>query len=439
MIGTRAPGVQLNIGGRKQTLPVGALHEISELDFFRATIVQGVHWWRFRMVPTPDGQPPLESDETDEDLREATRLQYSTVGFLSLVGALLFSVYMAARLAPPTPKVVRTEVTLKQPKVFPAFEPPKPPPPVEVAKVEPPKPPPPEPRTPETQRAAAPRGQSQTRQAHGPGGRPQSAAQDGRPGGKGGQTASRTRRGPAAKGRTRQGSGAHRRAGGRARKAAEQATEKAQMLKSLNFLSTSKNRPTVDASSYESKEGAFAETGRTGTGLISKSNVLDKMVKGTPGDGAITTKSGRSMASKLSFGNNKGLNDVQGRVSARELASKDGVPGASLGGGKGLELTGPGSLTESQIEKALAKFLSKFQYCYEKALLGDASLGGNLVIQWNVTAAGRAGGGRVVKSQLNNNDLHTCVLRVLGEVPFPKPRGGEVTVKKTLTFSSASI
>ena len=212
------------------------------------------------------------------------------------------------------------------------------------------------------------------------------------------------------------------------------------MLKSLNFLSTSKNRPTIDASSYESKEGKFSETGKSGTSLTaSKSNVLDKMVKGTPGDGAISTKSGRTIASKVSFGKNKGLNDVQGKVSLSELSSKDGNPGGALGGGKGLEMSGPGSLTESQIEKALSKFLSRFQYCYEKALLSDSSLGGNLVVQWNVTEAGRAGSSRVVKSQLNNGDLHACVLKVLGEVPFPKPKGGEVVVKKTFSFSSASM
>ena len=130
---------------------------------------------------------------------------------------------------------------------------------------------------------------------------------------------------------------------------------------------------------------------------------------------------------------------MQGKVSLTELVSKDGNPGDALGGGKGLELSGPGELSESEIEKALAKFLSRFQYCYEKALLTDSGLSGNLVVQWDVTVAGRADNSRVVKSQLNSKDLHACVMKVLGDVPFPKPKGGSVTVKKTFSFTSSSM
>ena len=158
----RGSGVQVHVSGRKHALNAGGTLELSELDFFRATVVQGIHWWRFRMVPTPDGQPPLESDESDDDLREATRQQYSGVGFLSLVAVILFATYLVARLTPPPPKVIKTEVTLQQPKVFPAFEEKKPPPPPpEVAKVEPP-PPPKKPRARAAQkRAAQARGQGE--------------------------------------------------------------------------------------------------------------------------------------------------------------------------------------------------------------------------------------------------------------------------------------
>ena len=431
--------LQINVGGHKHFLPPSRRLELSDLDFFRATVVYGIHWWRFRMVPTPDGQPPLDSDETDEDLREALRFQYSTVGFLGAVAAVLFSAYLIARMSPPAPKIVKAEVTLQKPKEFPKFEEKKPipPPPEKIAEVKPPEPEPPKPKPeppkPKKEKPLPvakvkpkkepPRKVAATKPAPKPKPAPEPAAQtpitppEPQIAKDPGPTPDQLRA---------------------IEKAEMQAAEKAQMLKSLNFLSTSKSRPAVEATTYESKEGKYAESAKAG-GLTAKSNLLDKVVKGAPGDGAITTKSGRNIASKLSFGKGKALNDVQGKVTAGELTSKDGSIGNALGGGKGLDLSGPGSLTESQIEKALSAFLKRFQYCYEKSLMSDSSLTGNLVVQWTINAGGRASNSRVVKSQLNNGDLHACVLKILGEVPFPKPKGGEVIVKKTFTFSSSSM
>ena len=425
--------LRVNTGGKKVVIPIGGTLELPEVDFFRSTVLQGIHWWRFRMVPTPNGQPPLETDETDEDLREVMRLQYSTVAFISIFAVLMLGLFVTGKLFPPTVKVIKAEVTLRQPKIFPAFEekkvilPPEPPPPKKVAEVEPPKPPePPKPKPKEKPRKVAkavPKAQKiapKVAKVKLP--EPKQAPQVQPP--------------PEPKVVKEVGPTPEQLAA--VQKAKEQQAEQQQMLKSLNFLSTSKSRPNVEATTYESKTGKFSDTPMVG-GIASKSNVLDKMVKGAPGDGNIDTKSGRTMASTLSFGKNKGLNDVQGKVSMDELASKDGNPGSALGGGKGLEMTGPGELSESQIEKALSKFLAKFQYCYEKSLLSDSSLSGNLNVQWTITVAGRVGESRVVKSQLNNNDLHKCVLKVLAEVPFPKPKGGSVTVKKVFTFSSSSM
>jgi outer membrane biosynthesis protein TonB len=422
-ITARRTTVRVNVGGKKTTVHAGSQLELSEVDFFRCTVLEGIHWWRFRMVPTPDGQPPLETDETDEDLREVVRLQYSTVGFLSMVGVILFAIFVFTKLYPPAPKLIKAEVALKQPKIYPAFEekkpiPPPPPPPPEPKVVEePPKPPEPV-KEPPKKVVKAPKVKHPAHKvAKIP--KPEPAPVP-----------------PAPKVVKDPGPTPEQLAA--AEKAREQAAEQKQMLNSLNFLSTSASRPAVDPANYENKEGKFANTPMVG-GMTSKSNVLDKMAKGAPGSGDIKTKSSRGIASQLSFGKNKGLNDVQGKVSLGELVSKSGDPGSALGGGKGLEMSGPGEMSESQIEKALAKFLPKFQYCYEKALLSDAGLSGNLMVQWSITTSGTVTDSRIIKSQMNNNDLHKCILKVLKGVPFPKPKGGTVIVKKTFAFSSASM
>ncbi len=421
--------IRVNVGGKKTTVPLGSSLELSEVDFFRSTVLEGIHWWRFRMVPTPDGQPPLETDETDEDLREVVRLQYSTVAFLGLVGVILFAVFLMGKLYPPAPKMMRAEVALKQPKVFPAFEEKKPPPPPPKVVEEPPPPPPKpvepvkEPEKPKKVVKAPPKVKHPPRKIAKASLKPEPKVEPK-------AEPPPTPQPPKDPGPTPEQLAA-------AEKAREQAAEQKQMLNSLNFLSSNKNRPTIDPANYENQEGKFAETAMVG-GMTSKSNVLDKMAKGAPGSGSISTKSSRGIASKLSFGKNKGLNDVQGKVSLGELVSKNGDPGSALGG-KSLELSGPGELSESQIEKALAKFLAKFQYCYEKALLSDSSLSGNVMVQWSVTTGGKVEDSRVLKSQMNNVDLQKCVLKVLSGVPFPKPKGGVVIVKKTFAFSSASM
>jgi hypothetical protein len=422
-------GLRINVGGKKASLDVGRQVFLSDVDFYRSTLVLGIHWWRFRMVPTPDGQPPLETDETEDDLREKTRLHHSTVALLSFTALFLFASYFAAKLFPPPPKVLRTEVSIKQPKVMPAFDEPKkiePPPPPKIVEIEKPKPkpqpkkvakePPPakKPERKVAQRKLAPPRKIVRAE------RPPPPPLQPRPPEK------VVEQGPTPEQLLA------------AQKAKEQAAEQAQLVKSLSFLSTSKSATASDPTKYESKTGKFANQSMVG-GVVSKSNALDKIQKGAPGNGTINTKSGRGVASNVKFGNRKGLNDVEGKVSEGELYSKNGNPGESLGGGKGLELSGPGELSESQIEKALAKFLSRFQYCYEKALLTDSSLGGTVAVQWTVTASGHTSDSRIVKSQLNNAELHSCVLRILGEVPFPKPKGGSVTVKKTFSFSSSSI
>lgn len=428
--------LKVKLDGKKIPVRVGQMLEMPEQEFFAATFVLGVHWWRFRMVPTPDALPPLETDESEEDLQEKKRFKTSAIGFLSFFLLASIAIYIFTLLHPPPPKIVKADVFIKQPKLIPPLEAPKPPPP-------PPEPPQPEKivKQPEPHKKPKPKPEAPKKVVHKkqPPHKPkhiaESKAAKPKPvNAKKAEPAPKpvvTKKQPTPKPSANPGPTAAQ------IKAAEQAAQQAQLVKSLGFLSSSSKRPSVDASNYE-KKGKFSNNPMVG-GVASKSNVLDKMANEAPGDGTIKTRSARNFSAEVKFGKGKGLNDVQGKVSLGELYSKDGTPGESIGGGKGIELSGPGEMAESLIEKALSKYLSRFQYCYEKALLSDASLGGNLVVQWDITTAGKTASPRVLQSQLNNKDLHACVLKVLKEVPFPKPKGGLVTVKKTFSFTSSTL
>ena len=102
-------------------------------------------------------------------------------------------------------------------------------------------------------------------------------------------------------------------------------------------------------------------------------------------------------------------------------------------------MTGLGRINQDAIEKALAKRLERFQYCYEKALLSDATLAGNIMMGWTISAGGRPGSIRVVKSQMNNSKLNACMTKEIRAIRFPSPKGGIVKIKFPFNFTSSSL
>jgi outer membrane biosynthesis protein TonB len=425
---TYMPGLRLKTASEKILLPMNARIDMTEQAFFSATFIYGVHWWRFRMVPTPDSMPPVETEETEEDTREELRFKQSALTFLIFFMVLLGSVYKKSLNEKPAPKVV-AEVEIKKPVVIPPTKeqlkppPPPPPPPPEPPKVvelKEPEPPKPEPPKPQPKPKVAKKTPKPKKIAHK---EPPAKAPEPPP-----KPAKVVNKEPPAN----TGNAA-------AQKAAETAAMKQQLLKKLGFLSTSSKRAVADPQSYDSpKEGRFTDTPVVG-GDVSKSNSLDKIVKDAPGDGNIRTNSSRTVSSSVDFGkkHGKGLNDVQGKVSMGEFGSAK--LGDSLGSSSGLSVSGSGDMDQGALEAALAKYIQRFQLCYEKALLSDPSLGGKVTMQWTVSTSGAGQNPKVMSSQLNNNDVHNCISKVLKEIPFPKPKGGTVVVKKVFAFSSSAL
>jgi hypothetical protein len=422
-------GVRLKTATQRLNLPMAHKAEMTEQAFFSATFIYGVHWWRFRMVPTPDSTPPVETEETEEEVREEVRFQQSALAFLLIFTITLFSMYKKALSEKPAPKIIAA-VEIKAPKVIPPTKeelkpkpppPPPPEPPKEVVEVKPePEPPKPEPKPKKVAKKKAK--EPKIAKMKPPKEPPASAPEP-----------------PPAPVKTAKAEPPANTGNAAAEKAKETAAMKQQLMKSLGFISTSSKRVAKDPSTYEQKEGRFTDTPVLG-GDVSKSNSLDKVMKDAPGDGNIRTNSARTVASSVNFAGrkSKGLNDVQGKVSLGELYAGGAKLGDSLGG-NGLSVSGLGAVSEGEIEKILQKYVQRFQFCYEKALLSDSSLGGKVVVQWTISTAGKGQDPKVVSSQMNNNDLHNCIGKVLKEIPFPKPKGGTVQVKKTFAFSSSTL
>jgi hypothetical protein len=228
--------------------------------------------------------------------------------------------------------------------------------------------------------------------------------------------------------------------------AKQKAQEKAALAKSLNFLSSA---PSKNVAAFATVPGAAvsAKYQDLGAGAVSGTSkggasALNKMADNTGGDGTIATRGARSVAGVgLAGAHGKGLNEVQGKVSLSALyGNGSGEELASAAGaGGGISVSGPGKISDAEIEKTLAKYLQKFQYCYEKALLTDSTLAGTIQMQWTIQVGGAVSDSKVVRSAMSNAGLHTCLTRELSKIVFPSPRGGSVVVKKPFSFQSTTM
>jgi len=464
--------LQVKRHGRKEQLRIGIAYVMNEEEFFSSAFIRGIHWWRFRSVITPDALPPLVEEESETDAREASRVGFAYKTIIFALFMLFAASLVYNRMYPPEEKLIATKVELKTPKVIPhkeiaqatptptptplpppppkkeepkqevvkekppkpapekkvvkkeppkppkkivKKEPPPPPKPKKVAKVEPPKPkkiekPKPAPEPPKVVKAEPP---PVPKKDTLPPPVKKSMQPDAPP--KAGVVAKQTEAPPA------------------------KVDESAQLAKSLSFLSSGAKSPKKGGlAKYEkSNKKEFMNAPSLG-GSTKDSGALDNISSAST-DTSIKTRSSRSIATDTGFDapQGKGLNDVQGKVSLTQLYAAGSMKGFEEGAS--LSLSGPGELSESEIEKALAKFLAKFQFCYEKALLTDSSLAGNIRLQWDIGTSGHVSDTKVLNSQMKNQGLHNCVMKVLKEIPFPHPKGGIVTAKKTFSFKSSTL
>ncbi len=215
---------------------------------------------------------------------------------------------------------------------------------------------------------------------------------------------------------------------------------KAKMAKSLNFLSSSPGKFAVKTSVYKKVNKKYKAQG--GGRLKKGGAYLNKLATTSLKEGPITTKGSRNIAGvNLVTGSDlreaKSLNRVQARVSIANLRNTGNFGGGYMDGG--LSVSGKGRLDESAIMKAIQRHLQKLQYCYEKALLRNPSLAGNIMMGWSISGGGRASSVKVVRSQLKNAKLHGCISSEIARIRFPKPKGGSVRIKYPFSFSSSNL
>jgi len=97
-----------------------------------------------------------------------------------------------------------------------------------------------------------------------------------------------------------------------------------------------------------------------------------------------------------------------------------------------------GSLSRGEVQEVINKNLGKIQGCYERALLNKPTLGGKLTFEWTVATSGSVSDAREQSSTLNDQGVSKCILGVIKGMKFPKPKGGEVTIRYPFVFQTQS-
>ncbi len=432
VVTSKRSGLFYKLKGQRYPIPQGQSVTVKPADFFSMVIIHDVYWWRFRSVQTPESMPPIETDDSEQDFIEQKRFENSAISVVvALASLLLFMLVFRKQLDPPKHETV---VVSLAPKAIPhedMFKPtPAPtavptPPPV-VAKATPePKPVPPSKVAEKPKIKEKPVKVAKAKKAPAPAPAPIVARAK--------PLKSKAEPPPMVKADTPPATGVV-----VAKTESPAAAQNAKALEALSFLSSNSKAPSRGGVTYSNSSKKDFMVSPTLGGGSKDSKVLDTM-SSAAGDSNIKTKSSRQVASDVKFaGKGKGLNAVEGKVSSNEIYGRGSVGGLS-GVASGISVSGPGNLSEAEIEKALQKYLSKFQFCYEKSLISDSSLGGNLRLQWTIETSGHVSGGKVIQSQMNNPSLHACILGVLKTVPFPSPKGGSVIAKKTFNFKSSAL
>jgi hypothetical protein len=450
------------LGQKSRVVPVGQPIQLTTAEVHGGAFILGSYWWRINKVAKPT---VLEAQDFADEEKAQDAIPINVLG--KIVAGLLIAFMVVSRgahyldefQAAKKPKVIEAQVELKKPKIIPIEivkrpEPPKPPekkpePKKEIVKKEKPKPkkkevakrePPKKKEPPKVVKKEPPKPIPVAKIP------PRKPVPIAKAPPKPVAPAPLARRAPTpvAKVPPRVVAQVPNPA---AQLAKQKAQEKAALAKSLNFLSSA---PSKNVAAFATVPGAAvsAKYNDLGAGAVSGTSkggasALNKMAdSNVGGDGTIATRGSRSVAGVgLAGAHGKGLNEVQGKVSLSALyGNGSGDELASAAGGSGaVSVSGPGKITDAEIEKTLAKYLQKFQYCYEKALLTDSTLAGTIQMQWTIQLGGGVSDAKVVRSAMNNAGLHACLARELSKIVFPSPRGGSVVVKKPFAFQSTTM
>ncbi|MBT8373119.1 MAG: AgmX/PglI C-terminal domain-containing protein, partial [Deltaproteobacteria bacterium] len=125
----------------------------------------------------------------------------------------------------------------------------------------------------------------------------------------------------------------------------------------------------------------------------------------------------------------------QGRVAALEKGSVGqkkvmGMVQARLN--KSVKIRG--GMSREAVKRVIEQHLDEITYCYETALISNASIKGKITFEWKILMSGAVGEIRIKSSTIKSDEIYGCIKSAIKSWRFPKPVGNEVVVSYPFIF-----
>jgi hypothetical protein len=118
------------------------------------------------------------------------------------------------------------------------------------------------------------------------------------------------------------------------------------------------------------------------------------------------------------------------------VEDSEGAPPAVLGAtGLGCAPAISGRLPPEAVRRIVQQNHGRFRLCYENGLAKDPSLAGRVRVKFVIARDGSVSTSADAGSSLGDPDVVACVVRAFGNLSFPEPSGGIVTVVYPLIMS----
>jgi hypothetical protein len=118
-------------------------------------------------------------------------------------------------------------------------------------------------------------------------------------------------------------------------------------------------------------------------------------------------------------GNGSGYGRGAGGLGGRRAKAPDVIPG---------QAQVRGSLDKEIIRRIIRRHINEVKYCYEQELLKKPDLGGRILVQFTISAAGQVVASVLQNSTMGNTRVENCTVQAVRRWEFPKPLGGGIVI-----------
>jgi hypothetical protein len=180
----------------------------------------------------------------------------------------------------------------------------------------------------------------------------------------------------------------------------------------------------------------------------STANVLAALAKLSPGPGSKSVNGyklsglvGKAPIADAGLGTLElGGGRRPGVVRAEPAQGGSGVGAVGAGGAvtraSASSMSVQGRIDREAVAKVVNAHLQDVRGCYERALLRDPALAGQVVLEWTISSGGKVTSSRTKSATLKNSAVEACILQSLEGWQFPPAKGGAVVVSYPFLFNS---